>query len=200
MSPPAHILDRCWGVPVVVFFSAFFIYLPANSAGLLYVLFMDDFGVSHEMAAWPQSTYTVMSNTIGLVQSVLQQWVPLYYLTLLGVALTCTGLVASAFSPDITWMTALYGGVYGAGGGLCMTNLSLYLLLYFNKYRATATAFKYVGGAASGMIGPNFDRLHCRKLWHSGSFPSRRSDGLTCAAIGDVAERPADLDHTGVVR
>ncbi|XP_037513645.1 monocarboxylate transporter 9 isoform X1 [Rhipicephalus sanguineus] len=154
MSPPAHILDRCWGVPVVATFSAFLVFLAPSCAGLLYVLFMDEFGISHERAAWPQSTYTVMSNSIGLVQSVLQQRVPLYYLTLVGVALTCTGLVASAFAPDITWMTALYGGVYGAGAGFSMISLSLYLLLYFDKYRATATAFKYAGWAASGIIGP----------------------------------------------
>ncbi|KAL1421837.1 hypothetical protein MTO96_022755 [Rhipicephalus appendiculatus] len=164
MSPPGHILDRCWGVPVVVFFSAFVVFMPACCAGLVYVLFMDEFGISHEMAAWPQSTFTVMSNTIGETPSrtiqltIVVAWCKAcynrgyrcYYLTLLGVALTCTGLVASAFAPDIKWMAALYGGVYGAGAGFCMINLSLYLLLYFDKYRATATACKYVGGAVSG--------------------------------------------------
>lgn len=154
MPPPAHILDRCWGVPVVATLSSFLVFLPTSSAGLLYVLFMDEFSVSHQMAAWPQSTHTVMSNTIGLVLSVLQQRVPLYHLTLFGVALTCTGLVASALSPDIIWMAALYGGVYGAGAGISMISLSLYLLLYFDKYRATATSFKYAGWAASGIIGP----------------------------------------------
>ncbi|KAH7956750.1 hypothetical protein HPB52_012423 [Rhipicephalus sanguineus] len=122
MSPPAHILDRCWGVPVVVFFSAFVVFMPACCAGLLYVLFMDEFGISHEMAAWPQSTYTVMANTIG------------------------------------------------AGAGFCMINLSLYLLLYFDKYRATATACKYVGGAASGIIGPTLLGYTAEKYGAKGAF------------------------------
>ncbi|XP_065282075.2 monocarboxylate transporter 9-like [Dermacentor albipictus] len=155
MPPPAELQDRCWGVPLVATFSAFLVFLPPSSAGLLYVLFMGEFRISHEMAAWPQSTYTVMSNTIGLVQSVLQQRVPLYHLTLFGVALTCVGLVACAFAPDIVWMAALYGGVYGAGAGISMISLSLYLLLYFDKYRGTATAFKYCGWAASGIVGPS---------------------------------------------
>ncbi|XP_037566228.1 uncharacterized protein LOC119445998 [Dermacentor silvarum] len=154
MPPPAELQDRCWGVPVVATFSAFLVFLPPSSAGLLYVLFMGEFGITHEMAAWPQSTYTVMSNSIGLVQSVVQQRVPLYHLTLFGVGLTCAGLVACAFSPDIVWMAALYGGVYGAGAGISMISLSLYLLLYFDKYRGTATAFKYTGWAASGIVGP----------------------------------------------
>ncbi|XP_075541990.1 uncharacterized protein LOC142576004 isoform X2 [Dermacentor variabilis] len=107
MPPPAELQDRCWGVPLVATLSAFLVFLPTSSAGLLYVLFMGEFRISHEMAAWPQSTYTVMSNTIG------------------------------------------------AGAGISMISLSLYLLLYFDKYRGTATAFKYSGWAASGIVGPS---------------------------------------------
>ncbi|KAL3211580.1 hypothetical protein MRX96_036343 [Rhipicephalus microplus] len=170
MSPPAHIVDRCWGIPVVATFSAFFVFLAPSCAGLLYVLFMEKFGVSHEMAAWPQSTYMVMSNTIGLVLSVLQQRVPLYHLTMFGVALTCTGLIAAAFSPDIKWMAVLYGGIYGAGAGISMISLSLYLLVYFDKYRATATAFKYAGWAASGIIGPTFLGYIAENYGHQGAL------------------------------
>ncbi|KAH8038826.1 hypothetical protein HPB51_003329 [Rhipicephalus microplus] len=170
MSPPAHVLDRCWGVPVVAFFSAFVVFMPAFCGGMVYVLLMDEFGISHEMAAWPQSTFMVMSNTIGLVQSVLQPRVPLYYLTLFGVALACIGLVASAFSPDIKWMAALYGGVYGAGAGFCIINISLYLLLYFDKYRATATASKYIGVAVSGIVGPTLLSCIANKYGTRGVF------------------------------
>ncbi|KAK8785594.1 hypothetical protein V5799_008044 [Amblyomma americanum] len=152
--PPAFVQDRCWGVPVVAAISAFLVFLASSSSGVLYVFFMDEFGVNHEMAAWPQSTYVVVSYSIGLVQSVLQQRVPLYHITLFGVALTCAGLVACAFAPDIVWMAVLYGGVYGAGGGISMISLSLYILLYFDKYRGTGTAFKYIGWAASGVVGP----------------------------------------------
>ncbi|KAL1421843.1 hypothetical protein MTO96_022761 [Rhipicephalus appendiculatus] len=184
MSPPAHIVDRCWGIPLVATFSAFVVFLPPSCAGLLYVLFMDEFGVSHEMAAWPQSTYTVMSNTIERAPT---KRIPLYHLTLFGVALTCAGLVAAAFSPDITWMSVLYGGVYGAGAGISMISLSLYLLVYFDKYRATATAFKYAGWAASGIIGPTLLGYFAETYGPPGSSPSCRSDGLTRGAISDAA-------------
>ncbi|KAK8783932.1 hypothetical protein V5799_009703 [Amblyomma americanum] len=91
----------------------------------------------------------------SLLTSVLQQSIPVYHITLLGILLVCGSLVASSFSPNIVWMSVLVGGTYGAGAGIVMITLSFYTLTYFDKYRATATAFKYVGWAASGVVGPS---------------------------------------------
>ncbi|KAH8038828.1 hypothetical protein HPB51_003331 [Rhipicephalus microplus] len=158
MFPPAHKVDQCWGIPVVATFSAFFVFLAPSCAGLLYVLFMEKFGVSHEMAAWPQSTYMVMSNTIEGGSCLFRDR-------------SSTRVIRhdynkkTAFSgakirrhtvPEIGRRNNFSGRQRRAGAGISMISLSLYLLVYFDKYRATATAFKYAGWAASGIIGPTF--------------------------------------------
>ncbi|KAH7956025.1 hypothetical protein HPB52_005747 [Rhipicephalus sanguineus] len=59
--------DRCWSVPIVAAFCAFVISFTYSSSGLMYVLFMEEFHISHEQAAWPQSTNIVLGNSIGIV-------------------------------------------------------------------------------------------------------------------------------------
>ncbi|XP_077511110.1 monocarboxylate transporter 9-like [Amblyomma americanum] len=152
---PVIVQDRCWTIPFVAACSAFFAMLTSSSYGLLYVLFMEEFGVSHEEAAWPQSVYIVAAHSVGLLVTVLQQKMAIYHMGLLGALLACVSLVASSFAPNMAWMSVLLGGAYGAGGGIVIMTLSLYTLTYFEKYCATATAFKYTGWAASGIVGPS---------------------------------------------
>ncbi|XP_075539419.1 uncharacterized protein LOC142574148 [Dermacentor variabilis] len=50
---------------------------------------------------------------------------------------------------------------------MLITSLSLYTLVYFENYRATATAFKYIGWALSGIVGPTLmgylaDNFNCK--------------------------------------
>ncbi|KAK8761318.1 hypothetical protein V5799_027413 [Amblyomma americanum] len=153
--PPAVVQDVCWAIPVVAACSAFFAMLTASSSGVLYVLYMNEFGISHEQAAWPQSVLTAALNCVGLLVAFLQPKMSVYHMGLLGALLACVGLVASSFAPDITWMAVLLGGVYGAGSGMIVISFTMYTLVYFDTYCATATAFKYAGWAASGVVGPN---------------------------------------------
>ncbi|KAH7957220.1 hypothetical protein HPB52_016223 [Rhipicephalus sanguineus] len=104
---PALVKDHCWSVPIVAACCAFVTLFTSSSSGLTYILFMEEFHISHEQAAWPQSTFVVVGNCIG------------------------------------------------AGSGMLITSLSLYTLTYFERYRATATAFKYAGAALSGIVGPS---------------------------------------------
>ncbi|XP_077511112.1 uncharacterized protein LOC144121657 isoform X2 [Amblyomma americanum] len=152
---PVIVQDACWTIPVVAACAAFFTMLTSSSSGLLYVLFMDEFDISHEEAAWPVSVQAAVGNSMGLVLAVLQQKMPVYHMALLGALVAFVGLVASSFAPDITWMSAFLGGVYAAGAGMLITSFTLFTLVYFDKYRATATACKYVGWAVSGVVGPN---------------------------------------------
>ncbi|KAL1485012.1 hypothetical protein MTO96_032231 [Rhipicephalus appendiculatus] len=147
--------DRCWSVPIVAACCAFITLFTSSSSGLMYILFMEEFHISHKQAAWPLSTYIVVANSIGFLLSVLQQKLTVYHITLISAMLVSTGLIASSFAPDIIWRTVLLGGIYGAGSGMLITSLSLYTLSYFERYRATATAFKYAGVALSGIVGPS---------------------------------------------
>ncbi|KAH7959708.1 hypothetical protein HPB49_013133 [Dermacentor silvarum] len=159
--------DRCWTIPIVAAGCAFVSLFTTSSYGLMFILFMEEFDISHEQAAWPQSTHAVVGNCAGLLLSVLQQKLTVYHITLISAILTSTGLIASSFAPDIIWRTVLLGGVYGTGSGMLITSLSLYTLVYFEKYRATATAFKYTGYSLSGIVGPSLmgylaDNFSCK--------------------------------------
>ncbi|KAL1444661.1 hypothetical protein MTO96_029676 [Rhipicephalus appendiculatus] len=61
----ALVKDRCWTVPIVAACCAFITLFTSSSAGLMYILFMEEFRISHEQAAWPQSTDAVVGNCIG---------------------------------------------------------------------------------------------------------------------------------------
>ncbi|KAL1444658.1 hypothetical protein MTO96_029673 [Rhipicephalus appendiculatus] len=151
----ALVKDRCWTIPIVAACCAFITLFTSTSSGLMYILFMEEFRISHEQAAWPHSTHVVVANCIGFLLSALQQKLTVYHITLISAMLVSTGLIASSFAPDIIWRTVLLGGINGAGSGMLLTSLSLYTLSYFERYRATATAFKFAGVALSGIVGPS---------------------------------------------
>ncbi|KAK8757624.1 hypothetical protein V5799_004744 [Amblyomma americanum] len=82
----------------------------------------------------------------------MQHKISVYHISLIGCLLACTGLVASAFAPSIVWMTFTLGVMYGTGIGVALLSLCLYLLLYFDEYRGTATSIMWVLRATSSMI------------------------------------------------
>ncbi|KAK8761320.1 hypothetical protein V5799_027415 [Amblyomma americanum] len=104
---------------------------------------------------WSGRITTNRSTKPGLFTTVLQQRISVFHIAIFGALLACVSLVASAFSPNIVWMSVLVGGAYGAGAGIVLLTFSIYTLTYFEKYRATATAVKYIGWAASGVLGPS---------------------------------------------
>ncbi|XP_077507938.1 monocarboxylate transporter 13-like [Amblyomma americanum] len=144
-------IDNCWGVPIVAAFSAFLLVMASSSYGYFYVLFMKKYAISHEQAAWPASALVIAGSCTCLVVSQIQYKVSLYHITLAGGILASIGITASAFAPNIIWMTVTFGVLYGAGIGTALLGLSLYILAYFEKYSGTAFAIMWVSRAASGM-------------------------------------------------
>ncbi|KAH6934427.1 hypothetical protein HPB50_024187 [Hyalomma asiaticum] len=152
-------MDRCWSVPLAAAFSAFLLVMNSSCYGFLYVLFMEKYGVSHAEAAWPSSALVIAGSTVCVAVSAVQDKLSVYHITLVGGILASLGLVASAFAPNIAWMTFTFGVLHGAGIGTALMGFSLYILLYFDKYKATAFAVMWVFRAASGMTGTQI-------LWH----------------------------------
>ncbi|XP_072143450.1 monocarboxylate transporter 13-like [Dermacentor andersoni] len=153
------LLDRCWSVPFGVALSAFLLVMVSSCYGYLSVLFREKYGVSHERVSWLASTLVIAQSSSGLLVSQLQHRISVYHISLMGSCLASAGLVASAFAPDIAWMTFTLGIMYGTGIGSALLGLCLYLLLYFDEYRGTATAIMWILRATSGMAGMPL-------LWH----------------------------------
>ncbi|KAK8759745.1 hypothetical protein V5799_002623 [Amblyomma americanum] len=99
------VVDSCWSVPIASACTAFLACLATSSYGYLYVLFIEEYGIKREQAAWPQSSLVIAA------------------------------------------------GCAGAGMGVALLGVAMYLLLYFDKYKATATAIKEIGTVAAGVTG-----------------------------------------------
>ncbi|XP_037565968.2 monocarboxylate transporter 9 [Dermacentor silvarum] len=150
-TPPQ---DSCWSIPAVAMCASFLLCMTQSSTGYLYVLFMEKFQVNREMASWPESIIMLTQNLGGFVVTVLHSRLPIFYVTLLSASLCSAGLVGAAFAPDMKWMSVMLGGIYGTGSGASIISFTVFTMLYFDKYRATATSCKYIGWAASGLAGP----------------------------------------------
>ncbi|KAL1446408.1 hypothetical protein MTO96_044593 [Rhipicephalus appendiculatus] len=151
--------DQCWIVPFCVALSAFLLVMVSSCTGYVIVLFREKYGVNHQRASWLASTLVIAMCFSGLVVSQLQRKISIYHISLMGACLASAGLVASAFAPNIAWMTFTFGIMYGTGLGTALLGLCVYLLLYFDEYRGTATAIMWIFRATSGMAGMPL-------LWH----------------------------------
>ncbi|XP_049267634.1 monocarboxylate transporter 3-like [Rhipicephalus sanguineus] len=77
----------------------------------------------------------------------------IYHITLAGGIVASAGLAGASFAPNIVWLSVTFGVVQGAGIGITLLGIAMYLLLYFDKYKATATAIKDIGTVAAGVAG-----------------------------------------------
>ncbi|XP_037268013.2 monocarboxylate transporter 12 isoform X1 [Rhipicephalus microplus] len=153
IQQPIVDLDRCWGVPVAAACIVFLSCIASANYGFLYVLFMQRHGLSREQVAWPQTLLLISGGCVGLLVSVVQKKFSIYHITLAGGILTSAGLVGASFAPSIVWFSVAYGVVQGAGLGITFLGVAMYLLLYFDKCKATAAAIKDVGMVVAGVAG-----------------------------------------------
>ncbi|KAH9376392.1 hypothetical protein HPB48_001333 [Haemaphysalis longicornis] len=139
-------VDRCWSLlPLFMICALLAMLIPKNSA-VFYVAFMEEFGVSHQSASWPLSLNNVMMHIAGRLR--------IYQIAVLGSMLNFMALIASSFVPSITWMCVTLGIASGVGVGMNLLCLSIYAMLYFDRYRATASGFKYAGTSLAPLIFP----------------------------------------------
>ncbi|KAK8763563.1 monocarboxylate transporter 4-like isoform X2 [Amblyomma americanum] len=132
--------DRCWGVPFAVASSAFLLVMVSSCYGYLAVLFMEKYAINHEQVYRISSALIIAHSSAGILVSQLRRKLSVFQISLIGGFLASAGLVASAFAPSVGRMTFTFGVVYGTGIGIALLGLSLYLLIYFEEYRGTATA------------------------------------------------------------
>ncbi|KAL3225440.1 hypothetical protein MRX96_025778 [Rhipicephalus microplus] len=164
-----------------------------SSTGYLYVLFMEKYHVNRETASWPESIIMLTQNLGGFVVTVLRSRIHVFYVTLFAAILCCAGLVGAAFAPDMKWMSVMLGGVYGTGSGASIISFTVFTMLYFDKYRATATSCKYIGWAASGLAGPLVFSAAVVNYGLSGSLLIVAAIGLNALPLDMFLRRPRPL-------
>ncbi|XP_037525266.1 uncharacterized protein LOC119402207 [Rhipicephalus sanguineus] len=74
---------------------------------------MGEFRVDHGVASWPDSIGAASLHLSGFGILLLQNKIPLFYITVLSIGCCGGGAIAGAFSPNIAWMSVAVGGLYG---------------------------------------------------------------------------------------
>ncbi|XP_040072664.1 monocarboxylate transporter 2-like [Ixodes scapularis] len=149
-------VDSCWHIAALGFLAAFLVTVTMSNSTFFYVGFIEEFDVNRESASWPRSVITVLAQLSGLALATLQRRLSLFTIFLLGGLLSWAGIVASAFVPNMAWMTVTLGGIHGLGIGVTTMTLSILLAMYFEKYRGLASGLKYAGYSCGGLVFPKF--------------------------------------------
>ncbi|XP_070385132.1 monocarboxylate transporter 7-like isoform X2 [Dermacentor albipictus] len=148
-----QVMDKCWGVPVTMAAAAFVVFMPLACYGLLFVLFIEKFSTNREGASWPASGLEITAHLSALFVYALQRCIKMHTIVLLSTLVSFVGIVASAYSPDIAWMTVTFGAAYGLGMGTFIISAGMYVLFYFQKYQAMATSIVYIAWALAELTG-----------------------------------------------
>ncbi|XP_049519138.1 monocarboxylate transporter 13-like [Dermacentor silvarum] len=188
-----YIQDQCWSIPVVAACAAFLISAVDSSRGYLYVLYMDKYGIDRATAAWPDSILAVTRNLSGFAVTLLQSRLSVFSMTLLSVAVCSGGMIAGAFAPNIVWTAVAVGGFYGFGFGASLACFSVYALLYFTKYRATASSTKFAAWSISGLVCPSFISFLANNYGLHGALLLSGACILQAAPLIMLLKRPRPL-------
>ncbi|KAL1423955.1 hypothetical protein MTO96_020748 [Rhipicephalus appendiculatus] len=147
-------VDCRWDVAALTFMAGFFAIATNRNMGWFYVVFIEEFGIDRRGASWPGSVLSATLRCSGLLVSALQQYVPLYWMGLVGSILLWSSLVVCAFVPNIEWMTVMMGFAHGLGSGMLLVVNLVLIMQYFNKYRGIAAGLRLSANPLSAIAFP----------------------------------------------
>ncbi|XP_065295919.1 uncharacterized protein [Dermacentor albipictus] len=147
-------VDCRWDVAVLTSMAGFFAIATNRNIGWFYVAYMEEFGIDRRGASWPGSVLATTLRCVGLLLSVLQRYVSLFWIGLLGSILLWSSLIASSFVPNIEWMTVIIGFAHGVGAGLVLNTHLVLIMHYFCKYRGVAAGLRLSANPVSAIVFP----------------------------------------------
>lgn len=147
-------VDCRWDVAVLTSMAGFFAIATNRNMGWFYVVFMEEFGVDRRGASWPGSVLTPTLRCSGLLVTVLQKYLPLFWIGLAGSLLVWSSLIACAFVPNIEWMAVMMGFVHGVGSGIMLVSNLVLIMQYFRKYRGIAAGLRLSANPVSAIVFP----------------------------------------------
>ncbi|KAG8182991.1 hypothetical protein JTE90_027478 [Oedothorax gibbosus] len=124
-------------------------------SGILFVAFIDAFGVDRRTASAPFSVKASTRNLLGPVVGILGQKYGVRNVCIMGGIVSSLGTVLCFFATDITWVTVLFGGLGGVGTALVVTLPQVVIGQHFDKYRTTAAGMAFSGGCVGAFIFPS---------------------------------------------
>uniref|UniRef100_G3MSM7 Major facilitator superfamily (MFS) profile domain-containing protein n=1 Tax=Amblyomma maculatum TaxID=34609 RepID=G3MSM7_AMBMU len=147
-------VDKCWMVAALAFVMTTMESASSRCSGFFYVGIMEQMGVDRGLASWPVSLIGSVNDFGGLVSGPLSEHFTTVPVLAVGSVLASAGVIASAFSPDITWLSMTLGIIHGFGLGIVVTMLQVIISMYFDRYRGTAHGIMFAGSTVSAFIYP----------------------------------------------
>ncbi|XP_055934864.1 monocarboxylate transporter 12-like [Argiope bruennichi] len=123
-------------------------------SGILFVAFIELFGVDRRSASMPSSVRSSARNLLGPIVGILGQKYGVRSITMIGGIVASTSAISCFFVNEITWITVLWGGLNGMGNALTVTLPQVIIGQYFDKYRTTASGMAFSGGCLGSFLFP----------------------------------------------
>ncbi|XP_052790345.1 monocarboxylate transporter 9-like [Mya arenaria] len=121
-----------------------------RSHGLFYLRFKERFGGTATATSLVMSLSSFMQLSTGPIVSILSGRFQCRIITAIGVVVLATGVIMTAFSPNISFLYFSYGIVSGFGRSLVLTPCPILLGYYFDKRRSLAFGIASAGFSIGG--------------------------------------------------
>ncbi|XP_077534896.1 monocarboxylate transporter 1-like isoform X2 [Haemaphysalis longicornis] len=152
---PRKGMDTNWGIAAAAAVASFFNLASQINSGFFFEAIMDTFGVQHEEADWPETVFTIMTYSGSFFVLLLEKFLSVSHITLLGSFLLWLPLIGSVFAPNVTWLTVTFGVFHGAGAGIVLVSLMIVLGMHFDKYLSVASGLRDAGTTVCAFVFPS---------------------------------------------
>ncbi|CAN7937832.1 unnamed protein product [Ixodes hexagonus] len=146
--------DTSWHVAVLTAFATLMVMTTLRNSGITFVGLMEEFNANRESSSWPISIQVASIHASALIVGMLQKRLSVIHIGLIGSVLVWSGLIASAFAPNLVVMSLTYGLLHGSGIGMVVVTLVVIIMSNFDKYRGTASGIRYIGETVSIVVFP----------------------------------------------
>ncbi|CAL1273196.1 unnamed protein product [Larinioides sclopetarius] len=143
-----------WAVAFAVCAINFIMAGLGRMSGILYVAFIDIYGVDRKGASTPFSVRSSTRNLLGPVVGILGQKYGIQVVIISGAFMSTISAALCFFADDIGWITLLWGGLGGIGTALTTVLGQVVIGQYFKKYRTTAIGMGFSGGCVGSFLFP----------------------------------------------
>lgn len=149
-----YALDGGYGWVIV--FASFIINVIVDgvcfSFGVFYIEFLDYYGESKSKTSWVGSVLNGMYLSMGPIVSALATKYGCRNVAIAGSILASCSFIASTFSPNVSTLIFLYGGLGGMGFGLMYLPAIVVVGFYFKKRRALASGMAVCGSGIGAFV------------------------------------------------
>ncbi|GBM14876.1 hypothetical protein AVEN_28600-1 [Araneus ventricosus] len=182
-----------WAVAFAVCAINFIMAGLGRMSGILYVAFIDIYGVDRKGASTPFSVRSSTRNLLGPVVGILGQKYGIQVVIISGAIMSTISAALCFFADDIGWITVLWGGLGGIGTALTTVLGQVVVGQYFKKYRTTAIGMGFSGGCVGSFLFPTLMEWLLYNCGIEGTFLIISGIIMHCIPAAMILKKPSWL-------